>query len=318
MPDLLREIPDNPIPENAAADVMEAADGVRIRYARFPASAPNGTVIILPGRNEFIEKYFETIGDLRQRGFAAVALDWRGQGGSDRLLRDRMRGHIESFDSYVDDLDRFFFEVVLPDCRPPYTILGHSTGALIALLATPHLINRVRRIVLAAPLLELRTPLSPPWLKAFANLFCALGLGTRYIAGSGRRGRPTPFQSNKLTNDARRYARNQALVEAHPDLGVGGPTAAWLRAALLAAERVSAPQFMARMHLPILFLAAGSDTVVSTPAIESYAAALPSARALTVDGARHELFQEADIYREQALAAFAAFAGVPENERITA
>lgn len=316
MPDLLREIPDNPIPENAAADMMEAPDGVRIRYARFPASAPNGTVVILPGRNEYIEKYFETVDDLRRRGFAVAALDWRGQGGSDRLLRNPMRGHIESFGEYVDDLDQFFFEVVLPDCRPPYTILGHSTGALIALMATPNLINRVRRIVLAAPFLELRTPLSPSWLKAIANLYCALGLGSRYIAGAGRRGRPTPFKANKLTSDSRRYARNQAVVEAHPRLGIGGPTAAWLRAALLAAEDVSEPEFMARIHLPILFLAAGSDTVVSTPAIESYAAALPSASALTVDGARHELFQEADFYREQALAAFEAFAQVPEDERI--
>jgi hypothetical protein len=53
--------------------------------------------------------------------------------------------------------------------------------------------------------------------------------------------------------------------------------------------------------------AAGADMVVSTRAIERYATGLRAASLLTIDGARHELLQEADIYREQLLAAFAAF-----------
>ena len=56
-----------------------------------------GTVVVLPGRNECIEKYFETVRDLSDRGFATAVLDWRGQGGSDRLIRDAQRGHVKSF-----------------------------------------------------------------------------------------------------------------------------------------------------------------------------------------------------------------------------
>ena len=102
-----------------------------------------GTVVILPGRNECIEKYFETARNLSERGFSTATLDWRGQGGSDRLLRDPQRGHVQSFYDYARDLDQFFEEVVLPDCRGPYYVLAHSTGSLIALLASPSLINRV-------------------------------------------------------------------------------------------------------------------------------------------------------------------------------
>ena len=49
-------------------------------------TAKRGTVVVLGGRAEFIEKYFEVIGELLARDFAVAALDWRGQGGSARRL----------------------------------------------------------------------------------------------------------------------------------------------------------------------------------------------------------------------------------------
>jgi len=308
MADLLRRTPENPVPIGARAGMMTARDGRQIRYAHFPSASDYGTVVILPGRNECIEKYFETVRDLAKRGFSAVALDWRGQGGSDRLLRDPRRGHVRSFNQYVTDLDQFFREVVLPDCRPPFTVLGHSTGSLVALLAAPHLATRVRRMVLVAPLLEIQTSLPLGPARALTKLLCTLGLGRIYVAGRSKRGKEVPFQPNALTSDEKRYNRNQALVQAFPELFVGGPTAAWVNAAWSAAARVSDPDFRASIRVPILFLAAGMDRIVSTPAIERYARGLRSAKVLTIDGAQHEILQESDIFREQALAAFEAFA----------
>lgn len=308
MSDLLRNIPGNPVPDGATAGMMTAADGRQIRYALFPSGGENGTVVLLPGRNECIEKYFETIQDLTERGFSTAILDWRGQGGSGRMLSDPRRGHVKSFDQYVADLDKFFLEIVLPDCRGPYTVLAHSMGALIALMAVPQLTNRVRRMVLCSPLLELpaRVPHTP--VRLLANLMCGIGLGSRYILGAGRRSKPVPFQPNRVTSDPERYARNQELVHDFPELFIGGPTAAWTRAAFKAMDRVHTPEFKHGIRLPILFLAAGADRVVSTPAIERYVLSLRSAHVLTIDGARHELLQEVDLYREQALAAFEAFA----------
>ncbi|WP_204328396.1 alpha/beta hydrolase, partial [Stenotrophomonas maltophilia] len=59
-----------------------------------------GTVCLLQGRAEFIEKYYETIGDLRRRGFAVVAFDWRGQGESARDVADPHKGHVGRFGHY--------------------------------------------------------------------------------------------------------------------------------------------------------------------------------------------------------------------------
>src|SRR5690606_27226615 len=121
--------PDNPLPAAPISGLLKARDGKQVRYARFDASGRplQGTVLIIPGRNDIIENYFETIGDLSRRGFGTVIFDLRGQGGSDRLLRDPNRGYIADFQDYADDLGPLFEQIILPDCRGPYYILAHST-----------------------------------------------------------------------------------------------------------------------------------------------------------------------------------------------
>ena len=310
MTDLFHEIPGNPTPLHATGAFLTARDGKKVRYGLFGATSRplKGTVIVLPGRNECIEKYFETISDLAGRGFSVAITDWRGQGASDRLTRDPQRGHVWSFSDYARDLDQLFEEVVLPDCRGPYYVLAHSTGSLIALLASPFLVNRVRRMVLVAPFLTYRGfPLSMRAIHRIANLLYFLGLGRMYGAWGARPTGGTPFDRNKLTSDPVRYARNVLLYDTFPQLSLGGPTVAWIRAACSAVETVEDADFMARIQVPILFIGAGADTVVSTGTTARFARRLRGSAMLTIDGAKHEILQEADVYREQLWAAFDAF-----------
>jgi lysophospholipase len=303
------EIPGNPLPENALGGHFAARDGRKLRYGLFGATARphKGTVVVLAGRNESMEKYFETCRDLAGRGFMAASFDWRGQGGSDRLIRDPRRGHVRSFQDYAADLDHFFREIVLPDCRGPFYILAHSMGSLVALLAAPALVNRVGRMVLVAPFLGFAgVRLQPRAIGRIAAALCWTGFGTRYAAW-GARTEAAPFATNRLTTDSRRYARNVLLSRTHSKLGLGGPTIGWIRAACRAMDTVWDPEFMARIQVPILFVAAGADEVVPTRATDEYARRLRGGAMLTIDGARHEILQEADFYREQFWAAFDAF-----------
>lgn len=305
---VLFDTPENPLPAGSDSGFFVAKDGKRIRFARFAASGRpfKGTILLLAGRNEYIEKYYETVGDLSARGFAVAMIDWRGQGGSERLLRDRDRGYVGKFSHYVRDLEQFFEDHVLPDSHGPYYVLAHSTGGLIALLAAPSLINRVRRMVLVAPLLSLYGfPVSMRTIRRITRAFRVSGLGWLYATGGPRK--TNPFATNVLTSDQRRYERNTGFVETFPTLGMGGPTAAWISRVCEAAETVIHPDFMARIQIPILFVAAGADEVVSTPVIEKFARGLRSGAVVTIDGARHEILQEADIYREQLLAAIDSF-----------
>lgn len=310
MPDIIHATPDNPIPPDAVAGMLAMADGRRLRYAHFKAQGRplKGTVILLQGRNECIEKYYETINDLSQRGFGVATFDLRGQGGSDRILSDTERGHIGDFQHYVADIEPFFRHIVLPDCRGPYYVLAHSTGALVALLAAPNLASRVERMVLSAPFLGLPvSSVSPQSASRIASFMHAVGLGSAYLSDGPRQQEPTPFSQNVLTSDAMRYARNLGIYRWYPEFALGGATATWVRAAVKASELVTEPDYIAALSIPLLVVAASAEQVVNPVATERFGQNLRVGGLVTIDGARHELMQESNFYREQFFAAFDAF-----------
>ena len=306
----LYETDDNPLPTGAHVTVLETADGVRLRCASFPASGRAlGTVLLVQGRNECIEKYFETARDLAAEGFATVTFDWRGQGGSDRLIGDPMRGYVRDFNEYETDLHTVLESETLADSPGPVSIAAHSMGALVSLLAAPRVEGRVARIVALAPLIRIASqPFSHTTMRVFLAVLRALRLGRLYAAGGPRAPEPPAFETNVLTSDPARHARNARLFVEHPHLALGGPTVAWAHAALRAMARVRRERLLVRIGLPSLLVGAGDDTVVSTRSVERLARRMRNANCVVIDGARHELLQERDRYRRQAIAAITAFA----------
>lgn len=309
---------ENPIPSGADAGFFTTDDGVKLRYCRWkPANQPSkGTLCLFAGRGEFIEKHFETVADLRRRGFHVAVLDWRGQGLSDRLLKERRRSHIRHFRQYESDVKAFLAEIVLPDCPPPFFALGHSMGAL-ALLHYAASARPVwfQRMVLCSPMVKLTGKSLPmPLIRLLARLACRVGLGGMEIPG--RSGTPAElqlFEDNEVTSDPVRFARFKGILEAAPELSSGKPTLGWLNAALSAMAALRQEEFVRRIESPVLMIAAGRDKVVSRRAIEHLGARLTLGGAVTIDGARHDLLNEQDIYRDQFWAAFDAF--IPGSDR---
>jgi lysophospholipase len=305
----LVSIPANPVPDDVVTGTVKTRDGVSLRFARWaPPPGRKGTVCLFPGRAEFIEKYFETVRDLRARGFAVAALDWRGQGMSDRALRNRRKGYVRSFAQYQIDLETFVNEVVLPDCPPPVFALAHSMGAVV-LLRAAHAGHRwFDRMVLLSPMIALPGVRRSILSRMTVRTLRMLGLGGMYVPGGDASVMmQRPFTGNFLTSDPVRYARNVAVLEAEPKLAIGWPTVAWTDAAFRTMNELADPSYPGRIRQPILIIAAGQDRVVSTPAIDDFAVRLRAGSHLIVPGARHELLMEQDRFRAQVLAAFDAF-----------
>ena len=305
----LVDIPSNPVPRNAICDTIRTDDGVSLRYARFPPnrSPVRGTVVIVHGRNEFIEKYFETVNDLRRRGFAVLAFDARGQGGSERLIGNKRKGHVRDFADYVNDFETVMHEVVLPDCPPPYYVLAHSTGGAVAILSAERLRTQIERMVLTAPLLGLARG-STAALARISGFLMHFGLGEAFAPGSGATLLQTrPFAGNPFTSDPDRYARTLGIVEADRSLGIGGPTIGWINAAMRACLRMAKPDFADYVPVPILMVLAGSESIVSNNAAEDFSRRVKTTAHLRIPGARHEILMERNEFRDQLWVAFDAF-----------
>jgi lysophospholipase len=303
--------PKNPIPLGASTGYIEVRKGLRLRFASWQPvlRERRGTVCIFPGRAEFIEKYFEVVGELRRRGFAVAVLDWRGQGGSSRLTRNAFKGHINDFAEYEEDLAHFMKAVVLPDCPAPYFALGHSMAAMVLFSAATKRGCWFSRMILTAPMIKIAgLPMPEGMCRNLADGLAICGFNKRAVPGDKTRYRQDQyFEGNTLTSDRERFLRNLSVLQAAPALATEIPTVGWLKAALDAIQRVQNEKFAPRVRVPVMMLAASDDQIVVSKATEALAVRLRAGSQIVLRGSRHEILQERDPIREQFWAAFDAF-----------
>ncbi len=305
----LVSIPANPVPDDVVSGMIKTRDGVELRFARWaPPAGRKGTVCVFTGRGESIEKYFETVRDLRDRGFAVAMIDWRGQGHSSRRLSDPHKGYVRHFSDFETDVAAFVEQIVLPDCPPPYYALAHSMGGAVMLRVARSGKRWFDRIVLSAPMIDLPGYATRLPTRILVRALRLAGMGGNYVpGGNGELTGAASFEGNPLTSDPVRYARNAAIIEEDSSLGLASPTVAWADEAFKAMMGFRAVDYPSKIRQPILMLAASADTIVSTAAIEEFAYHLPAGSHLVIAGSRHEILQEQDRYRAQFWAAFDAF-----------
>ena len=325
----LFETAGNAMPTGAIVSGVRTRDGLRLRVARWPArglpGAPNaparGTVAVAIGRSEFIEQYYEVVAALLARRFDVVVWDWRGQGQSDREIRQERRGHVSSFSAYRRDLVAIEVQVLRAFAPRPWFGLGHSMGGAILIEQAHDGTSPFERLVLSAPMIGL--PLRyGNGIRTLMRALNAVGLGTRLVPG-GKELSPftRAFADNVLTRDRRQYDRLATAITRLPKLAVGAPTVRWLAGAFDLMQRFEDPFYAVETMLPILIVAAGADRIVDTAATERFAIRLKAGSCLVVPGARHQLIMESETVTEQFWAAFDAFVpgeGLPVPARAAA
>jgi|FEC22Drversion2_1045045.scaffolds.fasta_scaffold00356_14 lysophospholipase len=280
--------------------------GARLRYACWNArGTAQGTVVVLTGRGEFIEKYAtEIVGELLGRGYCVFALDWRGQGLSDRPLADRNKGHIDNFSTYMADLQLFLDKVVAPVAPRPILALCHSMGAHIFLrVLAENGSGPLAAAVLTSPMTHLRRD---AMLRSVLMLMPEVPVvEERYLFGTG----PfvllaREFNANFVTHDERRYRFTDQWFTADPRLALGGPTLGWARQAARSMTAEMAPGYLERIELPLTLISAGQDPLIDSRHHTEVAAHLKHGEHITIEGAKHEVMMETDELRAQFWEAF--------------
>lgn len=284
-------------PPGGLAVWADTSDGVRIRLGVWrPLTAARGTMLMFPGRSEYIEKYGDAARAMALRGYATLAIDWRGQGLAQRLLPDRQIGHVHGFSDYQKDVAaalRAAREMNLPR---PFHLLAHSMGGCIGLRAVMEGLP-VQTCAFSGPMwgIRLSAPMRPlAWAIALAGT--ALGFGERIAPGSSRDNyvQAQGFDGNRLTTDADMYRMMQEHLAACPDFGLGGPSLRWLREAL-AETRLLATR--PSPDLPCVTFLGGNERIVDCAAIHTRMANWPRGALDPIAAAEHEVLMEIPAVR---------------------
>jgi lysophospholipase len=285
-------------PHDVRASFVTTLDGARVRVACWNSTAVNGTVVLLPGRTEYIEKYGRAAKDLAQRGFATLVIDWRGQGLADRALVDPMVGHIESFAQYQQDLDALLAFASHQGMPEPYYLMAHSMGGCIGLRGLMRGIP-VQAAAFSAPMWGI---LLSAWMRPFAQTIASasrvFGFDQRYAPGTGAKTYvvEADFAGNTLTTDRQMWTYMHDQAVAQPGLTLGGPSLGWLRAAL---SECSALAYMPSPEVPTLCALGTAEKIVDVAPIHNRMARWPRGKMQLFAGSEHEVMMEQPTTRKQ-------------------
>lgn len=284
-------------PSEARADWVHADDGVRLRVGRL-ACGSKGTVLILPGRTEYIEKYGITAAELQKRGYGSVAIDFRGQGLADRFLNDPAIGHVKAFSDYQKDVATLVAYAELHDMPRPWYMIAHSMGGAIGLRAALNGLD-VKAAVFSAPLwginmYEYLRPVawSLGWLAHMTRMDWWITPGTEretYV-------RTADPEDNFLTSDPEMLAYMQSHLDSVLGLDLGGPSVPWLYRALVECRdlrRTIDP------GLPTLTFVPTRDEIVSIEDMTKLGQTMLGGEIVLIDGGRHETMMETPDRRRQ-------------------
>lgn len=271
------------------------SNGIVIRLGEWPVSGKGrGKIILLNGRREFMEKYLETIKTLNQKGYHVFSFDWRGQGRSSRMLPDRHKGYVNSYQDYLDDLSYLFKNQITFEDETPNYLLAHSMGAHIALRILHGCPIPIAKAVLVSPMIDISTfPFPRRVARILTNLAVKFGYSQSYIFGRKKYGiLPERFEGNPLTSDPDRFWDEHRLLLENPELFVGGVTWGWLQATFKSIDLLTAPGYAEKIHTSIMMVCAQHDTIVSYDAQQSICSRLNRSRLVWAPNARHEILRE--------------------------
>ena len=299
------------IPPAAEEGHWQTSDGHSIRRIDWPGlgEEKRGSAWLLPGRGDHYEKYLETLEEWHRAGWRVTASDWRGQGGSGRLGRDAVTGHIDDFGVWIEDL-AYLWERWKAETPAPHILAAHSMGGHLALRAVAEGTVDPVALVLSAPMLGFTNQVLPiPMMHSVAKWMNRLGDGRRPAwKWSEKPGENPAARISLLTHDKARYEDELWWRENRPELVMGPGSWHWVERAYESMRGVMAPGVLEQVTTPVIMIATSNDKLVDIKAIDEAARRLPDCELIRFgDEAHHEILREVDGVRDRAMGAIAQF-----------
>lgn len=281
--------------------------GIDIAWRCFRAPNERAAALFLEGRGDCFMKYTDFYSQLNGLGITVFAIDHRGQGASGRMLPEKEKDYIETYDFFVDDAEDMLRNVVLKEvCGIPVFLISYSMGGTISLLLAPRIQDIIKKAVFITPMCGLNYGKLPEFAaEMLVKGACFLGFGKNYAFGKSALDHQKPFEKKCVTHDREKYEMQREFFRRHPNIALGGPTFKWVLESMKAIKKLenAAPL----IDIPVLLFQAGADVKVDNKKQDKIASLLKNCRKVIIPGAMHELLSEEKSYYDRTFGEISEF-----------
>ncbi|MDG6895298.1 alpha/beta hydrolase [Volucribacter amazonae] len=288
-----------PFAERFPLQYFQGKKGINIAYRHFNHNAKATKLLIVAnGRAENILKWTEVAYDFYQQGYDILLFDHRGQGYSQRLLKDKHKGYIDDFRFYVEDMANLIENLTALYPYSQQFLLAHSMGALISSFYLANYPHHIDKAVFSSPFFAIPYP-RPYSDELIINVMMLLGQGKRYVFGKGDYA-PANLNNNHLSTCRTRICWHNRIQRKYHHLRLGGPTFRWLHLSAIAIKQLN--KLLPRIEIPLMLLQAEKDSVVCNKTLPELTALLPQGQLQLIAKAKHEILFERDSIRQPVIA----------------
>ena len=268
----------------------------RIYYEYYDVENEKGSVVLLHGFTEFIQKYNEIIFYFTRAGYDVYMAEHYGHGYSERseVVKDNLsKVAVEDFNVYVDDAFQFVTDVVNKkrNRNKPLILYGHSMGGGIGTRLLETYPGHFDAAILSSPMLDINTGV-PEWIAKFvAGSAKVFGAGENYIFGH------FDYTPEELFDDpacaATSYPRYKYALNKRNDneyFQMNGATWYWLDASIAATKIATKEEEAQKVKIPVLLFQAEKDALVESQGQLEFASRAKNVNIVFCPEAHHEIF----------------------------
>ncbi len=277
--------------------MWERVPDQKLYYEHFKADSPKGTVVMVHGFTEAIEKFYENVWYFLNEGFHVWLFQQRGHGKSYRGTADRTVVYIEHFEDLIKDLNSFVKGKVLKDPETkglPLIYYGHSMGGGVGGCYLERYPEVFDSAILSSPMMEISSGGIPVWAATcYARLMKTVKKDTKPMPGSQPFSGDPDFE-NSCGNCLERYEYWLSRQKAEPDYQMCVTPIRTAYEFLRLTRFVTDPENCRKVKAKVLLLQAGKDYVVENGGQDRFIGQIRNGRKVIFPNAKHEIYMGLD------------------------
>ena len=280
---------------------LETKPGTEIYYENFYAESPIADLLVIHGFTEAIPKYYELIYYFLKSGFNVYFPEMRGHGRSTREVEDKLLTHVDKFEDYYGDIEKFADRFLCSGNGLPKLLYCHSMGGAVGIWLMEEHPALFKKAILSSPMVAPQRKGFPLWMsKAICGSFCRAGKGKTMFFNSAKYSLKRGFEHAKCTSRAR-YEYYEKRRRENDIFSNAAPTYRWVYESLIQTARILKKDRAAAIETEIYLLQADKESMVIPRSQFRLAKELKKCTVEKIPGTEHEIFRSSDDVLEKTM-----------------